>query len=162
MLWEVDDASWDRVIAVNLRGTFLCTRAVLRDMLRRNEGGCIINIWSMNGKIGTARRAAYCASKFGIIGLTQSVAQEVARYGIRVNGVCPGYVDTARADSSVQRDYPGLDLAAAKAQRAEALVPLGRLALAEDVANVVHFLASPAASHITGQAYNVCGGVIMH
>lgn len=161
-IWEVEDSWWDLVIAVNLRGTFLCTRAVVRDMLRRNEGGRIISISSINGKMGSARRAAYCASKFGIIGFTQAVALEVAPHGITVNAVCPGSTDTARADSSVGRDYPGLDLEAAKRRKVEALIPLGRMGQAEDVANVVAFLASPAASYITGQAYNVSGGRVMH
>ncbi len=161
---ELSEEAWDTVLDVNLKGSFLCARAVAAAMLRQRIRGRIINIASDRGKIGSANLAAYCASKFGLIGFTQALAMELAPAGITVNAICPGGLDTERLDYLGRRGDGSYD----EAQRIEriarlaAAVPLGRLATPEDVAGVVAFLASDAAESITGQAINVSGGAVMH
>ena len=103
LLWEVPEEAWDLVIDVNLKGTFLMSRAVIPHMLSRGSGR-IINMASVSGKRGTSRRGAYTASKFGVIGLTQAMAQELAAHGITVNAICPGSVDTSRRESTSRRE----------------------------------------------------------
>jgi NAD(P)-dependent dehydrogenase (short-subunit alcohol dehydrogenase family) len=159
LLWEVPEEAWDQVIDVNLKGTFLMCRAVLPHMLSR-RGGRIVNMASVSGKRGTQRRGAYTASKFGVIGLTQSLAQEVAAHGITVNAICPGSVDTSRRESTSRREK-------ALAEREPgaqtlSLPPTGRIARPDDIARLALFFASEASDHITGQAWNVDGGVVMH
>jgi NAD(P)-dependent dehydrogenase (short-subunit alcohol dehydrogenase family) len=155
---------WDTVIDVNLKGTFLCARAVARTMLDRNVRGRIVNVASNWGKVGGARRAAYCASKFGVIGFTQALAMELAPAGITVNAICPGAADTERLDHLGQRPDGTFDetLRAERLAQSGASIPLGRVARADDVAEVAAFLASDAAEYITGQAINVAGGAVMH
>jgi 3-oxoacyl-[acyl-carrier protein] reductase len=103
LLWEVPEEAWDLVIDVNLKGPFLMSRAVIPHMLSRGAGR-IINMASVSGKRGTARRGAYTASKFGVIGLTQALAQELGAHGITVNAICPGSVDTSRRESTARRE----------------------------------------------------------
>src|SRR3989449_7856565 len=103
LLWEVPEEAWDLVIDVNLKGTFLMSRAVIPHMLSRGSGR-IVNMASVSGKRGTSRRGAYTASKFGVIGLTQVLAQELAAHGITVNAICPGSVDTSRRESTSRRE----------------------------------------------------------
>jgi NAD(P)-dependent dehydrogenase (short-subunit alcohol dehydrogenase family) len=159
LLWEVPEEAWDQVIDVNLKGTFLMARAVLPHMLSRRSGR-IINMASVAGKRGTARRGAYTASKFGIVGLTQALAQEVAAHGITVNAVCPGSVDTSRRESTSRRERA---LAAEDpAIPVLSLPPTGRVARPDDIARLALFFASAASDHITGQAWNVDGGGVMH
>lgn len=159
LLWEVPEEAWDLVLDVNLKGTFLMSRAVIPHMLSRARGR-IINMASVAGKRGTARRGAYTASKFGVIGLTQSLAQEVAAHGITVNAICPGSVDTSRRESTARRERalaerdPGAPLLS--------LPPTGRVARPDDIARLALFFASAASDHITGQAWNVDGGAVMH
>ena len=163
LLWEVPEEWFDLVMAVNVKGTFLMSQAVIRHMLERGGGGCIINTSSVAGKVGSARRGPYNASKFAVIGLTQAMAQELAPYGITVNAVCPGIINTSRADHGWEGGPRSLEeMEAAKQARVQEIVPTGRIGEPEDIANVVRFLCSPASSYITGQSINVDGGRVMH
>ena len=161
---ELSEEAWNTVLAVNLKGSFLCAKAAATVMLRQRIRGRIINIASDKGRVGSANLAAYCASKFGLIGFTQALAMELAPAGITVNAICPGGLNTERLDYLGRREDGSYDDAqrAERIERLAAAVPLGRLAAPEDVAEVVAFLASDAAGLITGQAINVSGGAIMH
>jgi 3-oxoacyl-[acyl-carrier protein] reductase len=159
LLWEVPEEAWDLVMDVNLKGTFLMSRAVIPHMLSRGSGR-IINMASVSGKRGTSRRGAYTASKFGVIGLTQAMAQELAAHSITVNAICPGSVDTSRRESTSRRER-----ALAEHDPAApvlSLPPTGRVARPDDIARLAMFFASAESDHITGQAWNVDGGVVMH
>jgi NAD(P)-dependent dehydrogenase (short-subunit alcohol dehydrogenase family) len=149
---------------VNLKGSYLCARAVAATMLRRGIRGRIVNMASNCGKVGYANLAAYCASKFGLIGFTQALALELAPAGITVNAICPGSADTDRLDYLGRRPDGGYDpaLHAEELRRRAAAIPLGRVATPEDVAEVAAFLAGDGAAYVTGQAINVAGGAIMH
>jgi sorbitol-6-phosphate 2-dehydrogenase len=152
--------AWRRVIDVNLTGYFLCAREAARVMVPRGRG-VIVQINSKSGKKGSFRNAAYAASKFGGIGLTQSLALELAPHGIRVNAVCPGnLLDSPLWQDSLYDQYAKRwNLTPEEVRRKyEEQVPLGRGCTYEDVANVVVFLASEAAAYMTGQAINVTGG----
>lgn len=161
-LLEVAEEAFDAVMQVNVRGTFLCARAAGRHMVERGGGGRILSLSSCLGKRGRAHYAAYSASKFAIIGLTQSLSLELAPYGITVNALCPGPVDTERFDRVADLAAPpGTDPSAFR----EALlrdrareIPLGRVGLPADVAGVAAFLASAEASYLTGLAVDVTGG----
>ncbi|HSB73843.1 MAG TPA: SDR family NAD(P)-dependent oxidoreductase [Candidatus Methylomirabilis sp.] len=161
---QLSEEAWDSVLDTNLKGTFLCARAAARVMLRQGSRGRIINIASDRAKIGTANLAAYCASKFGLVGFTQSLAMELAPAGITVNAICPGGVDSERLDYLGRREDGSYDEAkrVERVRQLSAQVPLGRLTRPEDVAEVAAFLASDAAEYITGQAINVSGGSIRH
>ncbi|MDI9485315.1 MAG: sorbitol-6-phosphate dehydrogenase [Bacillota bacterium] len=152
--------TWRQVIDVNLIGYFLCARAAARVMIKQNSGS-IIQINSKSGKLGSYRNSAYAASKFGGIGLTQSLALELADYGIRVNAICPGnLLDSPLWQDSLFEEYARNQGITVEEVRAKYLgkVPLGRSCAYEDVANVMVFLASSDASYMTGQAINVTGG----
>jgi meso-butanediol dehydrogenase/(S,S)-butanediol dehydrogenase/diacetyl reductase len=164
---DLDPLEWDRVLAVNARGTFLFAQAVARHLVARGGPGRIINMSSLSGKRGLAGHAAYCASKFAIIGLTQVMALELGSQGITVNAICPGAVDTGRFSlaDKLAAEKDGLSVGAAARQRMDArakAVALGRVAESDDVAGMAAFLVSPDARHITGQAFNVCGGETFH
>jgi len=159
---ECTDEIWDRTLNVNLKGAFLCCQAAIRRMLS-HQGGVIINMSSQSGKVGNSHYAAYCASKFGIIGLTQSLAVEFAAQGIRVNAICPGVVPTPMWDTQIE-DYArkrGLKPEEVMSYF-ESKIPMGRIGTAKDVAHAALFLASDEADYITGQALNVSGGSVMH
>jgi len=149
---QTDEEYWDRILDVNLKSALLCSHAVLEQMIKQSYGK-IVNISSGAGKAGNSRQVAYSTAKAGVIGLTKSLAWEVARNKINVNCICPGFVDT-----QLTADFTNND---PKAKQAiEKLVPLGRLAQPEDMAAVVCFLASDEAEYITGQIISVDGGLI--
>ncbi|HTY84513.1 MAG TPA: 3-oxoacyl-[acyl-carrier-protein] reductase [Silvibacterium sp.] len=151
LMMRMKRADWDSVLATNLTGTFLLTQAVVGSMLRARWGR-IINISSVVGEIGQAGQANYAASKAGLIGLTKSVARELASRGITANAVAPGYIETAMTEVLDQK------------QREAMLthIPLGRPGTDQDVANAVRFLASDEAAYITGHVLDVNGGMYMH
>jgi NAD(P)-dependent dehydrogenase (short-subunit alcohol dehydrogenase family) len=162
---ELEEDAWDEVQRVNVKGTFLCCRAVAREMIRRGQGGRIINLSSISGKRGVARFAAYCASKFAVIGFTQALALELAPHRIHVNALCPGIVETERYDAIAAALAPeGVSAAAYREQMLQQgaqAIPLGRVARAEDVARMAAFLASSEAEYLTGLAIPVAGGAVM-
>lgn len=167
---ELEAAAWDEVQSVNLKGTFLCCRAVSRHMIERGTGGKIINISSIMGMHGRARFAAYCASKFGVRGFTQSLAHELAPHQINVNAICPGLTDTERV--GYQRKAMSSEDISAKTwhtsehrqdyiQERARNIPLGRVAQPSDIARVTAFLASSQSDYLTGLSINMTGGAEM-
>jgi meso-butanediol dehydrogenase / (S,S)-butanediol dehydrogenase / diacetyl reductase len=153
------EADWDRTLNVNLKTVFFCSQAVAREMIKRRTG-VILNAASISGRSGKPMMVDYCASKFGVIGVTQSLALALAKHGIRVNAVAPGIVDTEMW-VSIDRDWSALEgkpTGEMKRSRVAA-IPRGRIETPEDVANLYAFLASDEADYITGQTYNVCGGL---
>lgn len=162
VLWEVPEDWFDLVMAVNVKGVFLMSQAVARHMIERGGPGRIINTASIAGKTGMKRTGPYCASKFAVVGLTQAMAQELAPYGVTVNAVCPGMINTSRLDGGYYKQMTPEDLEQKKQERAAKLIPAGRLGLPEDIANAVRFLCSPASDYVTGQSINVDGGWVMH
>lgn len=153
--WIVPEEAFDDVMRINAKGAFLMSGAAVRHMLGRGAKGRIINIASGAGKRGFPQRAAYCASKFAVIGLTQSMAQELGDRGITVNAVCPGPIDTARQASR------GGQAAAGSGTQTSFATPVPRLGVAADIAHAVLFLADPDSDFITGQSVNVDGGLLM-
>ena len=159
---DTTEAQWDAMMNVNAKGVFLCCKAVLPGMIERRRGR-IVNTASIAGKRGNARVSAYCASKFAVIGFTQSLALEVARYDITVNAVCPGYLGTAMWLDVLIKPISarlGKDGEAAFQEHAAANVPLGRPQMPEDIGQAVVYLAK--ADNVTGIALNVAGGLVMH
>jgi 2-hydroxycyclohexanecarboxyl-CoA dehydrogenase len=150
---ESDEAIWDQILAVNLKGTILSTRAVLDVMVAAGRGK-IVNIASDAGRVGSSGEVVYSASKGGVIAFTKALAREVARYRINVNCVAPGPCRTPLLDAMTQR-HAGL------VQSLEKAIPWRRLAEPEDIVGAVLFLASPAADYITGQTLSVSGGLTM-
>jgi 3-oxoacyl-[acyl-carrier protein] reductase len=149
LLLMMKEAQWDQVIDTNLKSVFNCSKAAARPMVRRKKGGRIINITSVSGIVGQPGQANYAASKAGIIGFTKSLAKELGSRSITVNAVAPGFVLT--------------DLTAGLSQdlveKALEFIPLGRWGEAQEIANVVTFLASDKASYITGEVIQVDGGI---
>ena len=160
---SIDHAAWRKTVEVNLTGTFLCCQAALEPMIAAGRGGRIVNIASIAGKTPMMYIAPYNASKAGVISLTQTLALEVAAFGITVNAVCPGNVDTdlLRAECEFVASMEGITPEEVR-QRYIDETPLKRLGRPEDVAAVVGFLVSSAADFITGQAINVDGGIEFH
>jgi 3-oxoacyl-[acyl-carrier protein] reductase len=150
LLMRMKRADWDSVIQTNLSGAFFCTHAVIRSMLKQRWGR-IINITSVFGQTGQTGQANYAASKAGLIGLTMSVAHEVASRNITVNAVAPGYIETAMTEGFA----PELK------SKVNELIPLGRAGTDMEVAHAVRFLASEEASYITGHVLKVNGGMLM-
>ena len=160
---ELAESEWDRILGVNLKGQYLCARAVLPAMLRQGWGR-IVNIASDAGKTGEPYIAHYAASKFGVVGLTQSLALEYARDGITVNAVCPAITDTDMMEQ-LARDMEGSGAPLPAAGWRAAFVdeiPMGRPMAPEEIAGVCAFLADDGAAAITGQAINVSGGHEVH
>ena len=162
---DLEEDAFDLVQAVNVKGTFLCCRAVARHMLNRAGGGVIINISSTSGKHGVARFAAYCASKFAVRGFTQSLARELGPHGITVYAICPGLLATERIDDMASALAPAdVDPADQREQMiANAIdsIPLGRLVDTDEIAKVAAFLASDQSDFMTGGSITVDGGIHM-
>ena len=159
---KTDDELWQRHLAVNLNGTFFCMRAALPAMIARGWGR-IINIASIAGKTGAPYIAAYSASKHGVLGLTQSVALEVAGKGITVNAICPGYVDTEMTSRGIENITAKTGKSADDALAAiKRMSPQNRLVTAEEVAALALLLASEDGRGINGQAINVDGGMVLN
>ncbi len=150
LLMRMSDEDWDSVIDLDLRSIFLCTREAIRTMLR-NRWGRVINIGSVVGLRGNSGQANYAAAKAGMVGFTQSIAKEVGSRNITVNCVAPGYVET----DIVEDLPPGLK------QSIMDRVPIGRFGFPEEIAAMVGFIASDAASYVTGQAIAVDGGLVI-
>jgi 3-oxoacyl-[acyl-carrier protein] reductase len=150
LILRMKDEDWDLVLSINLKGSFLCTKAALKYMSKQ-RGGTIINIASIVGAMGNAGQANYVASKAGLIGLTKTIAREYANRGITANAVAPGFIDTAMTQA----------LSDTVKQELAKQIPMGKLGTPGDVANAVRFLASPWASYITGQVIHVNGGMYM-
>ncbi|MCC6650302.1 MAG: 3-oxoacyl-[acyl-carrier-protein] reductase [Candidatus Eisenbacteria bacterium] len=150
LFMRMNDAQWNEVIDTNLGGAFRCCRAVARSMMKARCGR-IVNISSVVGLMGNAGQVNYSASKAGLLGMTKSLARELASRAVTVNAVCPGFIET---DMTAQLP---------EAARAElsSKIPLGRLGSPEDVAEVVAFLASPRSAYVTGQTWTVDGGMVM-
>lgn len=163
---DLAEEDWDRVQRVNVKGTFLVCRAVARTMLAHERGGKIINISSTAGKIGMARYSAYCASKFAVRGFTQSLALELAPYGVQVNAICPSLIATERIeDMSTVLAPEGVDPAeqrAAMVAQAAREAPLGRMAEVGDIAAMAAFLSSSESDYLTGLSISVSGGLQMY
>ncbi len=144
----MSDQAWNEVLDINLKGTFLCSRGVAKKMIGRRCGK-IINIVSVSGLIGTPGQTNYAASKGGVIAMTRSMAKEMGRYGITVNAIAPGFIETDMLSKMNKKQLDGYLQA----------VPLGRVGTAEEVAELTAFMASPANSYMTGQIIVVDGGL---
>lgn len=150
LLIRMSDADWSQVLSVNLSGAFYAIRAATKPMIRQRSGS-IINISSVIGVIGNAGQANYAASKSGLIGLTKSVARELAGRGVRCNAIAPGYIQTRMTEQLSEK----------VAQALREQIPMQRLGTVEDVAPAAVFLASEEAGYITGQVWVVDGGLVM-
>ncbi|GAB0113927.1 SDR family oxidoreductase [Acidisoma sp. C75] len=160
---EMTEAEWDRVMDVNTKGVFLCCQAAIRRMRKGGRGGRLINTASGQARQGFIFTPHYAASKFGVVGLTQSLAKEVAKEGITVNAFCPGIIETemwAYNDSAWGKLLGNYAPGALMAEWVRN-IPMGRAGKGGDVAGLVAFLAGPDAAYITGQTINVDGGLIM-
>lgn len=150
LLVRMDESAWDSVLAVNLKGTFNCTKCVAKIMMKQRSGK-IVNIASVMGLIGNVGQANYSASKAGVIGLTKSAAKELGRRNINVNAVAPGYIATKMTEILPEKEK----------EKILELIPLGCIGYPEDVANAVAFLLSDSARYITGQVLQIDGGLVM-
>lgn len=150
LILRMTEEDWDAVLAVNLKGTFNCTKAAIRHMSKQRSGK-IVNIASVVGAMGNAGQANYAASKAGVIGLTKTIAREFAGRGINVNAIAPGYIQTPMTDAIPEKAKEEL----------KRLIPMERLGQPEDVARAVLFFVSESSSYITGQVLHVNGGIYM-
>ena len=163
---ELEEDAFDEVMRVNVRGTYLCSRAVARHMVARNQGGKIIIISSGAGKRGIARYAVYCASKFALVGFTQALAQEMAPHRVNVNAICPGLVDTERVDfiaaALAGEGQSAEEHRALMVRERSTRVPMGRIAQGDDIAKMAAFLSSGESDYMTGLSISVSGGSEMN
>ena len=150
LILRMTEEDWDAVLNINLKGTFNCTKAIVRYMSKQKSGK-IVNIASVVGEMGNAGQANYAASKAGVIGFTKTIAREFAQRGLNVNAIAPGYIETPMTDALPDKAKEEL----------KRLIPLDRLGKPEDVAEAVLFLVSESANYITGQVLNVNGGIYM-
>ena len=150
LILRMTEEDWDAVLNINLKGTFNCTKTVVRHMSKQRSGK-IVSIASVVGEMGNAGQANYAASKAGVIGFTKTIAREFAGRGINVNAIAPGYIETPMTDVLSEKVKEEL----------RRLIPMERLGRPEDVAEAVLFLVSEASSYITGQVLNVNGGIYM-
>ena len=159
---DLEEDAFDEVMRVNVKGTYLCSKAVAQHMINRGGNGKIVIISSSAGKRGRARFAAYCSSKFALIGFTQSLAHELAPHHINVNAICPGLVDTERTDFIAAALAPQGESAeeyrAQMIQERSTSVPLGRVAVGDDIARMAAFPSSSESDYVTGLSVSVSGG----
>jgi NAD(P)-dependent dehydrogenase (short-subunit alcohol dehydrogenase family) len=159
---EITEEHWDAVLDINAKALFFACQAVLPAMIARKRG-CIVNLASMAAKVGSRTNLPYNASKAAVASITKSLALAHAEHGIRVNCVCPGFVETDMWTMVAREQGKLLGLSPEEFTRQrKSQVPLGRMEKAEDVANVIGFLATERAAYMTGQALNVTGGLVMH
>ena len=163
---DLEEDAFDEVMRVNVRGTYLCSRAVAQHMVARGGGGKIVIISSGAGKRGIARYAVYCASKFALVGFTQALAQEMAAHKVNVNAICPGLVDTERVDfiaaALAAEGESAEEHRALMVQERSTRVPMGRIAQGGDIANMAAFLSSAESDYMTGLSISVSGGSEMN
>lgn len=158
---ELDEEFIEELMNLNFKSTFLLTQSVYKKMLKRKEGN-IVNLASLSGLRGTYGNTAYAASKFAVVGWTQSMALEAIEHNIRVNAVCPGYVDTDMARNSIHRKASRKGISFEEGMKeAESSIPSGRLSTAEEVANTIAFLLTEAAVNIVGESVKISGGSVM-
>jgi NAD(P)-dependent dehydrogenase (short-subunit alcohol dehydrogenase family) len=161
-VWETEDEEWLREVDVNLNGVYYCCKAVATRLIGQGEGGRIINVSSLAGRVAQPRYGAYTPAKFAVIGLTQMLALELAPHNVTVNAVCPGSTDTDMMDGTFRRtgERMGIPFDIVK-QGVKGFIPLGRQADPTEIAAVVAYLASPCSAYITGQSISVDGGIGM-
>ena len=159
---QVTEEHWDSVLDINAKAVFFASQAVLAHMIARKRG-CIVSLASMAAKVGSKTNLPYNASKAAVVSMTKSLAVAHAADGIRVNCVCPGFVETDMWTKVSQEQAALLDISIEEFNRQRlATVPLGRMERPEDVASVIGFLCSDKSGYMTGQAINVTGGLVMH
>jgi len=163
---EGDEKEWKALFEVNAYAPFVISKAVIRSMIKRGEGGKVVHFASLAGRMGAKGNAAYAASKWAVIGLVQSLALEVARHNINVNAICPGLMVTNLRDLHMEAGAKkqGISIDEFRANEYEMVtkaVPLGRMGSVDDISNVVSFLVSSQSDYLTGQSINVCGGIRM-
>lgn len=163
---EGNESEWRAMFEINLLGAFLISKAVVRHMIERGGGGKIVHFASLAARMGVKGSAAYAASKWGVLGLVESLAAEVAPHGINVNAVCPGMIVTNLRDRAFEERARADGITMEEAREREygavsKLIPIGRMGTPQDIADVVSFLVSRQSDYMTGQALNVCGGVRM-
>ena len=159
---DLSEEEWDSNLAVNAKGVFLTNREAVRRFLTSGTEGAIVNTASLAGKIGAPFLAHYAASKFAVLGFTQSLAKEVGEHGIRVNAICPGFVRTSMQEREIvwEGELRGMSPEAVREEYVSA-TPLGRIEEAEDIAEIAVFLASDLSRFLTGESINASGGVLM-
>lgn len=158
---ELDEEFIEKLMNLNYKCTFLLTQEIYCKMMERKEGD-IVNLASLSGLRGTHGNTAYAASKFAVVGWTQSMALEAIEHGIRVNAVCPGYVDTEMARNSIRRKAERKGISFEEGMKeAEKSIPSGRISTPEEVANTVAFLLTDAAKNIVGESVKISGGSVM-
>jgi NAD(P)-dependent dehydrogenase (short-subunit alcohol dehydrogenase family) len=161
-LWDMENEEWQREIDVNLNGVYHCCKAVAKVLVEQGEGGRVINVSSLAGRVAQPQYGGYTPAKFAVIGLTEMLALELAPYNVTVNAICPGSTDTDMMDGTFRRtgERMGVPFEMIK-QGVKRFIPLGRQADPLEIASVAAYLASPASAYITGQAISVDGGIGM-